>query len=686
MTAFDLPISSLPPTNAIQNRDLWPIARSGSNFGVSSQQLFTYISRKQLGKTVIVVEAGTSAALPSCVYANGTAGVGATLTASANGAFSAISFGGISINAINQLVLVKNQANQVHNGVYKVTNLGSPSTKWVLTRDVTSDSTVELNDQLVSVQEGTQEGLWSQTSTSPTVGTTVIIYTITKSANNVVYVTQAQFISLVNNSLLEFPRVYALIDMGMGGYLYIYTVSADSYESEGCWQMRLADYANYQQFIPGLTTAVGETWIYNGRTWLCDHAGSDTVNPDTPLNDQWALLPRTDSTYKTVNIEVSLNQQLGNGDGQLIITSFWDSTLKNRVEIVYSELITYNAELLGILGNVNITESLISNLDSADQMLNYPGTMSNCIIRNCDFTVAQGVAPKTTSLTNVSLTDSQVTIVAGDYNLSNATVKNCTNIIFDLGTAGYGNTNDVSIVNSSDVVLAGSNTISLHHLRGGSIEISVSRNISIMNSTTNSSVISGSEDISISNSNLQDSFIIGCIGVNVLSCTSLSIEQCNHVTLDNCSDGVLVQVDDSYFSRQHSTMGITLGANITWVGTSYTQSLVYSAIVFTVGVAKILTGSFLPNGFIPHVCSAYVGYSVSTVSIKIGNASLNTFELMDVSGVSVNMPISSIPNYPYNPPQSYQSDGGQVHAKITTTVFPGAPVDLSITITGTTLL
>lgn len=64
-------------------------------------------------------------------YLNGANGVGATLTNS--GSFSALTVDGVTLVSGNR-VLVKNQTNNTENGIYTVTNAGSGSAAWVLTR------------------------------------------------------------------------------------------------------------------------------------------------------------------------------------------------------------------------------------------------------------------------------------------------------------------------------------------------------------------------------------------------------------------------------------------------------------------------------------------------------------------------------------------------------------------------
>jgi hypothetical protein len=73
----------------------------------------------------------------TATYDNGTAGVGATLTNS--GTQAALVIDGITLNTSDR-VLIYTQTNAAHNGIYTVTNTGSASTNWVLTRATDADS------------------------------------------------------------------------------------------------------------------------------------------------------------------------------------------------------------------------------------------------------------------------------------------------------------------------------------------------------------------------------------------------------------------------------------------------------------------------------------------------------------------------------------------------------------------
>lgn len=117
----------------------------------------------------------TAAALPAVTYANGTAGVGATLTASAVGA---LSVDGIAV-ALNDRVLVKDQASSLQNGIYTVTTLGTVSVAFVLTRATDMDQAAEFPAGFAFIEEGNTnaDSGWVCTTDAPvTVGTTNITF------------------------------------------------------------------------------------------------------------------------------------------------------------------------------------------------------------------------------------------------------------------------------------------------------------------------------------------------------------------------------------------------------------------------------------------------------------------------------------------------------------------------------
>lgn len=129
-------------------------------------------------KYAIAVYVATTAALANTpTYDNGVDGVGATLTRTGNGAFP--STDGVAV-PVGSKVLVKNQASQIQNGVYVLTQ-SSSGTPWILTRDTSSDTTNKVHQQLVIVEVGTTNAgnSYRQSTANPVIGTNNIVYTDT---------------------------------------------------------------------------------------------------------------------------------------------------------------------------------------------------------------------------------------------------------------------------------------------------------------------------------------------------------------------------------------------------------------------------------------------------------------------------------------------------------------------------
>jgi hypothetical protein len=111
----------------------------------------------------------------SATYANGTAGVGATLTNS--GSQAAFAVDGVT-PTVNDRVLVKDQTTAAQNGIYVLSTAGDGSSNWVLTRATPEDQPAELSGgSFVFVEEGTANGdngyVFTHTG-APTFGTTAL--------------------------------------------------------------------------------------------------------------------------------------------------------------------------------------------------------------------------------------------------------------------------------------------------------------------------------------------------------------------------------------------------------------------------------------------------------------------------------------------------------------------------------
>ncbi len=136
-----------------------------------------YVDNAVLGQDFKeAVKYATTAALPSIVYANGSSGVGATLTGVA---LAAISVDGASPSVADR-ILVKNQASTFQNGIYTVTATGSGIAVFVLTRATDFDQSTDIktgDSAFVTVGTANSTTTWAVNSAdSPVMGTDAITF------------------------------------------------------------------------------------------------------------------------------------------------------------------------------------------------------------------------------------------------------------------------------------------------------------------------------------------------------------------------------------------------------------------------------------------------------------------------------------------------------------------------------
>ena len=108
----------------------------------------------------------------SATYANGTAGVGATLTADANGALTVDG----ATPSVDDRILVMDQSDAEENGIYTVTTVGNAGAAFVLTRATDADTGTEFTGGTFTfVETGTanaDNGYVFTHNGAPTMGTT----------------------------------------------------------------------------------------------------------------------------------------------------------------------------------------------------------------------------------------------------------------------------------------------------------------------------------------------------------------------------------------------------------------------------------------------------------------------------------------------------------------------------------
>ena len=148
-----------------------------------SANYFQRVPYTQMGGDVAPCDGYTFTALPANTYANGSGGVGATLTGNANGVLAS---GIVGTIAVGNSFLVKDEANKSHNGIYVITSVGSVSTPYVLTRRSDFDQSSEIFMGVTVPFVSGSPAYTVGTIGTVTVGTTPIIFGRTGSADKVV--------------------------------------------------------------------------------------------------------------------------------------------------------------------------------------------------------------------------------------------------------------------------------------------------------------------------------------------------------------------------------------------------------------------------------------------------------------------------------------------------------------------
>ena len=153
------------------------MASNSANAAASQQSIKSYVDATASGLDLKdSSHAATTAALAAVTYSNGSSGVGATLTANANGA---LTVDGQAMVAAERL-LVKDQAAGLQNGIYTVTATGGAGAVFVLTRTTDFDSTSEVTSGAFTfVETGTtnsDSGWVLTTDGTITIGTTALAF------------------------------------------------------------------------------------------------------------------------------------------------------------------------------------------------------------------------------------------------------------------------------------------------------------------------------------------------------------------------------------------------------------------------------------------------------------------------------------------------------------------------------
>lgn len=185
----------------------------------------------------------TTGNLAGYVYANGAAGVGATLTAGSNGAFSN---DGTS-PALNARVLVKDQTTTFENGIFRLSQVGTAGTPAILTRTTDYDTPAEIQPgDFIIVTNGTTNlgSAWLETATVATIGTDPITFTQFGAGgfapSNATYIVQTASGALSNEQALAALATGIVKNTTATGVLSI-AVQGTDYYAPGGTDVAMAD-------------------------------------------------------------------------------------------------------------------------------------------------------------------------------------------------------------------------------------------------------------------------------------------------------------------------------------------------------------------------------------------------------------------------------------------------------------
>ena len=168
------------PSTAIDGTDYWApgdvITLPGLPTAPSQATSKAYVDSLIAGHYYEIPVYASSTTNLSTTYNNGSSGVGATLTATINGAFTTDGYS----PPLNSRILVAFQSAAEDNGIYTLTTVGNGSTPYVLTRatDYNTPADIQPGDTVL-VQNGIifAGTLWFQSAIVVTIGTNPINFT-----------------------------------------------------------------------------------------------------------------------------------------------------------------------------------------------------------------------------------------------------------------------------------------------------------------------------------------------------------------------------------------------------------------------------------------------------------------------------------------------------------------------------
>ena len=364
------------------------------------------------------VYVATYAALPAYTYNNGTAGVGATITANANGA---LVVDGQTISTVGTRVLVKNETagNAPYNGIYTLTTIGDGSTPFVLTRSLDMNVAAEFDGAFTFVSVGTHNADtgWVQTGEIVTVGTTPVVWTQFSGAG--------QYSANTSAGLLLTGTVFsAKVDGNTNpttafdgnGNIYVPANAAFTTPNIGAATGTsvdltgnvLAGNINSNAMITTANLEVSANILTNYITANVDAniIGNLTANNATVTNDL--------VVSGNANITLNVNGNVANFTGNLTAAN---ANLGNLATANYVNVVTQlNGNVANFTGNLTAANANLGNLVEA----NYVNVANDLSVLGTANIANLSITGNITGVNNISVTNN---ISANSANIGNTSIQ-----------------------------------------------------------------------------------------------------------------------------------------------------------------------------------------------------------------------------------------------------------------------
>jgi hypothetical protein len=498
----------------------------------------------ETAQVVLFADLATTEVLKPCTYANGALGVGATLTGNANGQLSTISFTGQIDNTttvLGQIILVKNQASQLQNGLYEVTQLGSVSTPFILTRTTDADTQAELYPIQINVFNGATNAnsAFLQKTVDPVIGTSPIVFQTTPIG---ITNTPVLHLDTVTSTVLPTCTYTAGTNAtlpGIGAYLEATVVGALGTISGIAlvvgMRILVKDQVN-QAHNGTYSVAVAGSLTTRWRLVRVDAWGSNFVRLQREWKVNNSLSTKFGARYST-NLNSLANTAVGttalvfnevptsglpawvetdatdltlwcNGKGNLSEnTTFGQFSLKSLTGGIYNTAVGRNSLSLSVVGNQNTaigSDALYNNTSAGDNTAIGAGALSGNVSGTTN--IAIGVSALSTGATgikNIGIGNTALTLNTANDNVAvgHSTLSNNTT-----GTINTALGNSALSGNTTGIQNVAIGKSSLQANTTGSDNVSIGINSLFANITGSDNTAIGNNTVSI---NFSGSVILG---------------------------------------------------------------------------------------------------------------------------------------------------------------------------------